>query len=80
MDQVHSADWKFIWFILRRTTLIEGQDQTKIRALGDGFGQTTDPDLLFDWSHVRDSSDQAVTAMAAATMANKPDSKGSQKN
>ena len=35
------------------------------RTLADGFGPgVTDPDLLWDWSHVRDSSPSAIQAMA----------------
>ena len=41
------------------------QQQVAARRLADGFGAgVTDPDLLWDWSHVRDSSDEAIRLMA----------------
>ena len=36
-----------------------------VRVLGDGFGKTSNHDLLWDWSHVRDSSDSAIDLMYA---------------
>lgn len=47
-------------------TLTDAQHR-RVRRLGDGFGAgVTDPDMLYDWSHIRDSSPAAVTAMADA--------------
>lgn len=43
-------------------------DEVRVRSLADGFGPgvtPANPDLFWDWSHVRDSSDEAFTAMAA---------------
>lgn len=41
------------------------QHQVAARRLADGFGKgVTDPDLLWDWSHVRDSSDGALRDVA----------------
>jgi hypothetical protein len=38
-----------------------------VRSLADGFGpNVTEPDMFWDWSHVRDSSDEAFVAMAKA--------------
>ena len=34
-------------------------------TLCDGFGRTEDPDLLYDWSHVRDSSPEALAECRA---------------
>jgi hypothetical protein len=36
-----------------------------VRSFADGFGKTSNPDLLWDWSHVRDSSDSAIDLMYA---------------
>jgi len=37
----------------------------EVRSHADGFGKTKNPDLLWDWSHVRDSSDSAIDLMYA---------------
>lgn len=39
--------------------------QQVVRYEGDGFGRTYDLDLVWDWSHIRDSSSEAFAAMAA---------------
>ncbi len=43
----------------------------RIFALGDGYGKRSvaelrQAELMYDWSHVRDSSDEAIAAMADA--------------
>lgn len=42
--------------------------EIRVRALADGFGPgvdpETEPDMFWDWSHVRDSSEEAFVAMA----------------
>lgn len=54
--------------------MLTTEQQAQVRMLADGFGSlqgTADTpdvrvaDLLWDWSHVRDSSPEAVAAMAA---------------
>lgn len=48
-----------------RDVLTAGERKLAVRQ-ADGFGPgVTDPELLGDWSHVRDSSDAAVRRMAA---------------
>lgn len=48
------------------------RDQVRVRELGDGFGSLRGPKTeekwacLWDWSHIRDSSPEAVAKMAAA--------------
>jgi hypothetical protein len=40
-------------------------EQTQVRTLGDGFGTlTADSDQIWDWSHIRDSTDEAKERMA----------------
>jgi hypothetical protein len=64
-----TTDWHFCvsylhWSGLNNKVLTAKQQQ-EVRKLGDGFGKgITDPNLIWDWSHVRDSSPEAVTAMA----------------
>lgn len=68
------ADWEVIVAALyhlprcRQLTLSEC-DEIKVRELGDGYGQMTweqlhELDILWDWSHIRDSSSSAIKAMA----------------
>jgi len=51
------------------------REQGRIRELADGFGNVRSLpahqrfDLVWDWSHVRDSSDEAVTKMAGVIKA-----------
>lgn len=47
-----------------RNVLTPAQQEV-VRLEGDGFGPTDDLDLVWDWSHVRDSSDEGFAAMAA---------------
>lgn len=47
-------------------SIFTADEQFQIRLLADGFGKTADHDLVWDWSHVRDSSDEAMSAMATA--------------
>ena len=47
------------------------QVHARIFAMGDGYGnlspdQLTEMGLWFDWSHIRDSSDAAISRMASA--------------
>lgn len=63
------SDWKLIVKFLHYNgafhSLMTADEAAVIRQLGDGFGPgIKDPDLIWDWSHVRDSSEQAVKAMA----------------
>jgi len=47
-------------------------DQDPIRRLADGYNRQavlSNPNLLWDWSHVRDSSDGAILKMAEAIQA-----------
>lgn len=46
--------------------VLSAQQQQDIRLLADGFGQTSNLDLVWDWSHVRDSSDEGFARMATA--------------
>lgn len=46
--------------------VLSAQQQQTIRLLADGFGQTSNLDLVWDWSHVRDSSDEGFARMAGA--------------
>lgn len=39
-------------------------EKHRVRSFADGFGETNDPALLRDWSHVRDSSQEAIVEMA----------------
>jgi len=51
------------------------EDKQIIRSMADGFGKNPDSPLLFDWSHIRDSSEEAIADMAA-TIRVLRDSKG----
>jgi hypothetical protein len=49
--------------------LTEAQ-QRNVRRMADGYGaHVTQPELLWDWSHVRDSSWSAIRAMATTIAA-----------
>lgn len=67
---MREANWTFLVGYLHhsgeRYGSLSNTEQAYVRSHGDGFGETTDPDLLWDWSHVRDSSPPAVSAMAGA--------------
>lgn len=53
------------WHSGARRHVLSGAEQYAVRKLADGFGAgLTNPDLLWDWSHVRDSSDAAFVRMA----------------
>lgn len=64
-----TTDWNWVvsylhWSGLNKTVLTPAQ-RREVRLLADGYGKgVTDPNLVFDWSHVRDSSEEAVKAMA----------------
>jgi len=46
--------------------LLTPEQMLDVRKLADGYGAgTVDPVLLWDWSHVRDSSDSAIDLMYA---------------
>lgn len=44
---------------------LTGGQHLAARTLADGFGRSANPEILWDWSHVRDSSPSAVAAMYA---------------
>jgi len=68
------SDWdlvvRFLAYDSPYYKLMTGAERDVIRLLADGFGTLTaeasDADMLLDWSHVRDSSPEAVVRMAAA--------------
>jgi len=78
------SDWdlvvRFLGYGSDYSRLMTGAEKDVVRLLADGFG-TLSPeeaalgetvehqDLLRDWSHVRDSSPEAVANMAAAIRA-----------
>jgi hypothetical protein len=65
-------DWKIVVAALHYSseTALPARTQVSVRELGDGFGSLRGPkteavlDMLWDWSHVRDSSPEAVAKMA----------------
>jgi len=58
----------FLHYQGKHRTLLNDLQQAKVRLEGNGFGDLKgarlSTDLLWDWSHVRDSDDQHVFAMA----------------
>jgi hypothetical protein len=69
------SDWEVVVWCLSPTQdklghLVSVADKEKARRLADGMGRVTpemearDPGVLWDWSHVRDSSPEAIAAMA----------------
>ena len=51
----------------KRRNVLAVNDHYEVRSLADGYGGgTTNPTLIWDWSHVRDSSDEAILKMATA--------------
>jgi len=63
------TDWTVVVAYLHwngtHSKVLTTRQQGQVRMLADGFGKgVTDPDLVWDWSHVRDSSESAITAMA----------------
>jgi hypothetical protein len=67
---INKANWDLVvsylhWGGANEKALTTAQ-QREVRLLGDGFGKgMTEADIIWDWSHVRDSSSEAVDAMAA---------------
>lgn len=69
-------DWKVVVACLHYSgefhDSLSNRDHARVRELGDGYGSLRGPkteailDMLWDWSHVRDSSPEAVAKMAAA--------------
>jgi len=69
---------RFLGYGSDYSRLMTGAEKDVVRYLADGFGTLTaadavetdeHQDLLRDWSHVRDSSPEAVANMAAAIRA-----------
>lgn len=71
-----SDDWKVVVACLHYSgefhPAIDRRTAVRVRELADGFGSLRGPKseeqwaCLWDWSHVRDSSPEAVAKMAAA--------------
>jgi len=68
-----SSDWALVAACLYHSGELAGKlsasEQETVRRAADGFGLVTgldseSLDLLWDWSHVRDSSDKAIGRMA----------------
>lgn len=65
-------NWKLVCACLHyrgiASDLVSNDDHIKARKLADGFGpgQVPENDCFWDWSHVRDSSEEAVEAIAAS--------------
>lgn len=62
-------DWKYVVSHLHwnggRKNVLSANDHGAVRAMADGFGPGfTNPDIIWDWSHVRDSSSAAIARMA----------------
>ena len=67
------SDLKFIFHYLNfngdHANVLPQNLQLKFRLLADGFGKI-DPsmdqfeDMIWDWSHIRDSSDEAIAKIA----------------
>lgn len=63
------TDWDVVVSFLHwngsHSKALTTQQQANVRTLADGFGKgITDLDLVWDWSHVRDSSEEAIKAIA----------------
>jgi len=66
-------DWDVVVAALSSSSehRLAARAQIRVRELADGFGALRGPmtdrkmDLIWDWSHVRDSSDAAVARMAS---------------
>jgi hypothetical protein len=43
-------------------TFLTAQEDLRVRRSCDGLGDAETVDLLCDWSHVRDSSDEAISS------------------
>lgn len=68
-DPVHQADFKLVVSFLRgeHMNLLSSHQAIEVWGLADGFGDIGTAGLYeieFDWSHVRDSSKEAMAAMA----------------
>jgi hypothetical protein len=69
----HAEAWQlvvdFLHYEGKHRDLLNELQQAKVRLEGNGFGDLKGAqlatDLLWDWSHVRDSDDRHVFAMAA---------------
>jgi hypothetical protein len=67
-EDVWGDDWQLVCACIHQgfSPLFSAEASVDVRIAGDGFGRIgIASDLLFDWSHVRDSSDGAVAMMAA---------------
>jgi hypothetical protein len=73
---MENSDWTLVLDFTRgdRRRLLSAPEARELRLLADGFGDlrgvdsaecAAHQDLLWDWSHVRDSSDAAVARMSA---------------
>ncbi len=72
-DAIEIDDWELCEMYLHhggsRSTCLNLDDHLDVFSRGDGYGKMTGEKLLeqgldWDWSHIRDSSDDAITEMA----------------
>ncbi len=74
MTSSPSPDFSLCHFSLYHSSpgmILDQKAYARIFAMGDGYGsltpaQLTEMDLWYDWSHIRDSSDEAISRMASA--------------
>ena len=65
-EEETEQNWKFLFMYLRGELAhcLSDADRTRIIRHADGFGAVRESSPMFsDWSHVRDSSPQAIRAM-----------------
>ena len=69
----YSSDWALVVACLHHSGELAGKlsdrEQETVRLAADGFPMVAElgsefSDLLWDWSHVRDSSEEAIGRMA----------------
>jgi nucleoside-diphosphate-sugar epimerase len=48
----------------KNNTDLTEEQHVEVRRLANGFGPEPTVEMFWDWSHVRDSSDAAIKAMA----------------